>query len=101
MPTTMNTKEHVNADHEEVQDFKKSGVGVSNAERLSCLRNYQLRVLTPPGRKPIKMVELFCKWRPFVPQEFQDIICPEPPAEVMEKIRKERSEKAKARKRKD
>ena len=31
---------------------------------------------TAPGIKPMKQVELATKWRPLVPVEYQDDICP-------------------------
>jgi hypothetical protein len=41
---------------------------------------------TPSGMKEIKMVEIFSKWCPFVPVEYHDEICPEPPKDVIEKV---------------
>eukprot|EP00977_Amphora_coffeiformis_P029354 scaffold40233_cov191-Amphora_coffeaeformis.AAC.1 len=43
--------------------------------RAACMENYKsfLKVLKPPGIKPIKQYELWHKWRPFVPEQFQDI----------------------------
>ena len=38
-------------------------------------------------------VELFTKFRPLVPIEFRDIICPEPSKEVMEQVKADIAEK--------
>jgi hypothetical protein len=42
-------------------------------------------------------VELYTKWRKFVPTEFADEICPKPPDEVLENVQKARSDKNKER----
>jgi hypothetical protein len=66
---------------------------VPTNERLEELRNGP-EILTPPGMKEIKMVELFIKWCSFVPIEYCDEICHEPPKYVIEKVKKDRSKKA-------
>jgi hypothetical protein len=43
--------------------------------------------------KEIKMVELFSKW-PHTSVEYHDEICPEPPKDVIEKVKKDGSKKA-------
>ena len=53
-----------------------------------------LKVLKPPGMKPIKEVELYTKWRPLLPKECQDDTCPKPSEEVMTKIKNDRCAKA-------
>jgi len=40
---------------------------------------------------------MYSKFRKFVPVEFRDEICPRPSQQVLENIKKARSEKAKAR----
>ncbi len=47
--------------------------------------------------KGIKLVELYTKWRKFVPAEFADEIRPKPPDEVLENVQKARSDKNKER----
>ena len=37
-----------------------------------------------PGLAPIKQCKLYLKWRPLVPDQFKDEICPKPPKEVMD-----------------
>lgn len=70
---------------------------VSNEDRLRELREYSLKGIAAPGMKEIKQVELYTKWRRFVPLEFADEICPKPPDEILEKVQKERSNKSKER----
>ena len=62
------------------------------------MRHGTPQVLTPPGLKPIKQVELYTKWRPVVPEEFRDHICPKPPDHVLELVKKQKAEKQKAKK---
>ena len=38
------------------------------------------------------------KWRPFVPDQFKDEICPETPKEVMDKVKREKNAKMKIKK---
>jgi hypothetical protein len=40
-----------------------------------------------PGIKPIKYVELYKKWRPFVPHQFREEICPRPSDEVIASVK--------------
>ena len=47
----------------------------------------------PPGMSQRREVELFTKFRPLVPIEFRDIICPEPSKEVMEQVKADIAEK--------
>ena len=88
------TKMHIKVSDEaeiEVFDFKKS-----NVQRHDIL-NSRLTPIPAPGLKEIKQVELYSKFRKFVPLEFQDEICPRPSQQVLENIKKSRSEKTKAR----
>jgi hypothetical protein len=90
-PTIIYTKVSDDADVE-VLDLK---VLVQNRDR-----SLQRHVLTPipaPGLKEIKQVEMYSKLRKFVPEEFRDEICPRPSQQVIDNIKKTRSEKAKAR----
>ena len=50
---------------------------------------------TAEGISEIKQVELFTKWREFVPEEYRDIICPKPDDEIIQRIKAEKSAKAK------
>jgi len=91
-PTKMYLKRSDEADFEKI-DFKKSSV----RDRTRQLQNYILTAVEAPGLKEIKQVELWSKFRKFVPPEFQDEICPRPSDEVLENIKKNRSQKTNAR----
>ena len=54
--------------------------------------------LVPPGIQEIKKVELFKKWRPFVPMQHQDSICPHPGQEVLDNVAKDKRNKRNAKK---
>ena len=43
----------------------------------------------------MKQVELYNKWRPLVPDEYKDAICPKPSDAILEVVKKERAEKKK------
>jgi len=58
----------------------------------------ELKVLEPPGIKPIKMVELYSKWGPLLPEIQREITCPKPPDAIIIKVRDDKSNKAKKRK---
>ena len=46
-----------------------------------------------PGISEQKQLDLFEKWRKFVPDEFQDIICPEPNNDLTERVKEKLKEK--------
>ena len=48
-----------------------------------------------PGLSEIKQVELYTKWRLFLPLEYQDIMCPKPDDKVIERIKNQKRTKAK------
>jgi hypothetical protein len=68
-----------------------------NRDRFRSLQGYRLTQIPAPGLREIKQVEMYSKFRKFVPVEFRDEICPRPSQQVLENIKKARSEKAKAR----
>jgi hypothetical protein len=49
-----------------------------------------------PGIREIKQVELWKNWSQFVPHPHKQIICPKPPQDIIDQIRKEKSAKQKA-----
>ena len=55
------------------------------------------KVLNPPGLREIKQVELFTKFRPLIPEEFREELCPRPPDNVLAKISSDRREKGRKR----
>lgn len=66
-------------------------------DRIDELLDFVIAPIEAPGLREIKQVELYTKFRKFVPEEFRDEICPKPSDHVLEKIKKDRSEKTKAR----
>ncbi len=70
---------------------------VTRENRVQELKQFPLKPVAAPGMKEIKQVELYTKWRKFVPAEFSDEICPKPSDEILEKVQKERSAKNRER----
>jgi hypothetical protein len=66
---------------------------VSREEREQQLKQLPLQSVPTPGMKPIKQVELYMKWRKFVPAKFADEICPKPHDDILKKVQEARSEK--------
>jgi len=91
-PTTMYIKASDDAEIVEV-DFMKGDY----EDRMDELLDFVIAPIEAPGLREIKQVELYTKFRKFVPEEFRDEICPKPSDHVLEKIKKDRSEKTKAR----
>ena len=56
-----------------------------------------LEQLNAPPLRPIKQVELYSKWRPLIPERYQDETCPKPSDEVIASIKAENREKHKKR----
>jgi hypothetical protein len=52
-----------------------------------------LETLKPPGLRPIKQVKLYKKFWPYVPRKYWAETCPKPTGEVIDSVRKERSNK--------
>ena len=48
-----------------------------------------------PGLSEIKQVELYSKWRPLLPEQYQDEMCPKPSDNVLENVKKDRAKKRK------
>lgn len=62
-------------------------------EHLVNTYKAQLERLQPPGIKPIKQWELWHKWRPFIPVQYQAELCPQPSGAICES-QKERTREA-------
>ena len=60
------------------QDMKKGSWNIEERKRLLREVLTSLNPITPPGVKAIKQLELWKKWRPLVPEEYQDDICHKP-----------------------
>jgi hypothetical protein len=78
-----------------VKKFKKRGF--DQAARLAMLAG-EPTAIAAVGLPEIKQIELGVKWRPNVPVEFQDDICPVPPKEMIDRVKKQKNEKQKKRK---
>ena len=77
--------------------------GRRSAADLEAHMNQRLKPITPPGINPYKLVELYAKYRPVVPEEYwEDELYLKPDNEVLKKfkeekvIRKDNREKVKA-----
>ena len=92
-PTKMYLKRSDEADVAVINFERSSG----RRDRTRQLSNYIIKPIPAPGLREIKQVELYAKFRKFVPREFQDEICPRPSDEVLENIKQSRSQKTKAR----
>ena len=68
------------------------GKATANRRELFLVPHNQL---PPPGRAPIKQVELYSKFRKFVPEIYQDDCCPKPSDAILNKHKIERCEKVK------
>ena len=68
-------------------------------DRLPLIKNMLTElsdyVLPRPDIVDMKKADLYWKWRPLLPKEYQDITCPHPGDEVLNKIRDERRLKSK------
>ena len=62
-------------------------------ERLQKLEQASPPIIPPAGIADIKQVELYTKYRPLLPPEYQDIMCPKPSNEVMAKVKDEKNSK--------
>ena len=49
------------------------------------------KLIKGPGLHPMKQVDLLTKWRPIIPFEFKDVICPVPSDEIKDLAKKARS----------
>ena len=54
-----------------------------------------LEIIKGSGLKPLKMVELYTKWGPLLPDNVRHITCPKPPDHIIELVKKERQLKRK------
>ena len=88
----------VDVQKQNLNKLKPTSTGASKAGRTRILKYGKVEVIKAPGLKPIKRVELYKKWRPLVPEEYADEICPKPPNSVLEMVKNEKAEKQKAKK---
>jgi hypothetical protein len=79
------------------KQLQNVGKRLNQAERIRILQEEQPETLVAPGLAKIKQVDLFKKWRKFVPTIFQDAICPRPPDDMLEEIAEQRRNKSRER----
>ena len=82
---------------EKTQRIIKERRNEDAAARKLRLNGFVLKELSPPGLREIKVVELATKWRPLVPPQFQDEICPIPDKALIDRVKKDRNNKKKKR----
>jgi hypothetical protein len=70
---------------------------VLGAKRTDASNACELAILNPPGLRPIKQVELYKKFRPFVPREFWEETCPKPSEAVLTQVKVETAAKRKVK----
>jgi hypothetical protein len=75
----------------------KIGKVRGNKTRVVGMEPFELHTLKAPGLRPIKQVELYKKFRPFVPREFWEDTCPRPSDEVLAKVKDESSKRWKTK----
>ena len=56
-----------------------------------------LAVVRGRGMSEQKQCEMYFKWRPMIPEEYRDALCPQPSEEAMERHRKFKEEKRQMR----
>ena len=73
---------------------------MSDEQRQLLVDNMNLEVVEPDGIKDIKKVEMFKKWRRYVPPgDVDDPIYADPGKSIIAEINKNRSDKARKRRR--
>jgi len=91
------TVESQSEDTETLSKLKKRSTDEERKAWATILKQQFPDIDNAPGLAEIKQVELFTKWKPFVPEEFKDIICPEPPKAVLDKVKLDKRNKAKSK----
>jgi hypothetical protein len=60
---------------------------VLGAKRTDAINACMIAILKPLGLRPIKQVELYKKFLPFVPREFWEETCPKPSKAVLTQVK--------------
>jgi hypothetical protein len=93
----MEKREHKDAGTVDDQDLFKRGQKAGLSERNEYLSQSYLEQCTHPGLIESKQVELYTKWRKFVPSQYWDIICPKPSDDVLGRVKTDQAVKEKQR----
>jgi hypothetical protein len=78
------------------QAMLKRGQARGDKTRIAAMEAFELKTLKAPGLRP-KQVELYKKFRPFVPREFWEDTCPRPSDEVLAQVKDKSSKKRKTK----
>jgi hypothetical protein len=70
---------------------------VLGAKTTDAINDCELAILKPPGLRPIKQVELYKNFRPFVPREFWEENCPKPSEAVLIQVKDRMAAKRKVK----
>ena len=84
-------------DREKIKKFKKNATDNERTLWKEDLKSSFPEVEVCTGIVPIKQVELYLKWRPLLPDEYKDEMCPKPSDQVMEKVKNDKKDKAKGK----
>jgi hypothetical protein len=88
-----------NRDSSTVTEQEMKRTDLSEARRSEILETEQLTRIPMPGLAPIKQVGLFQNYRKYLPPRYQEETCPQPSQEVMAKVRRQKQESSRQRKR--
>ena len=72
--------------------------GTNGKGRKQKLETMSLDTISPPGMKPIKQVEMYKKWRKFVPKKYREEVCPRLTDKVLGIVSKMKKDKRDAKK---
>jgi hypothetical protein len=70
---------------------------VLGAKRTDAINACELAILNPPGLRPIKQLEFYKKFLPFVPREFWEETCPKPSEAVLTQVKDDTAAKKKVK----
>jgi len=98
-PTIMNTQSHHNDEDGEKTTFDHKIRIQDRLNNMKMANNNNKQLLKPPGMKPIKQVELWKKWGPFIPEDERNELCPKPPNDVIKAVAQEKASKQAGKKR--
>jgi hypothetical protein len=82
-PTVLHCKEW--AEGNEIEQDLKQGTETQET-RIGNMLKHENKFLTKPGLKDMKAVDLYFKYRQFLPEEYRDITSPRPEQEIIDKI---------------
>jgi hypothetical protein len=75
------------------QAMLKRGKVRGDKKRVVTMEAFEIQTLKSPGLRPIKQVELYKKFPPFVPHEFWEEYFPRPSDTVLAQVKDESSNK--------